>query len=482
MTVSEPRIYRFGPFRFDARSGEIRSDRGVERLAPKPARTLTLLLEHAGRLVERETFQEALWPDTVVEFDKGLNFCIREVRNALGDRASDPTWVETLPRRGYRFIASVEVVDPEEGKAGGTGDSGGSPSWARRGVGILTGVAAMVLVTLTALPDGGWDRGETDRRARDLGEMGGYLLTRGEGEDVRRSVDFFRRAIAADPGYGRAYSGLGNAYLLLSRRDEGMEALRRSLELDPELWPAHLSLAFQLAYVDYRLDAAGPHFRRALELAPEEVVVHHTVAWYEAVRGDLDSATGHMGRALELDPVSPRVNGDVGRLSYLAGRHEEAVAQCRVTGELIPDALRPGDCAVQALVEKGALEEARAVARETMEVQGAGPERLAALADPDPTEGLGAYWRWAGTRIGELAREGEDSHVHAAAAWARIGEADRAFAALENAYRVRCPILPQIPLDPALAPLRGDPRFTALLRRMGLSPARGRPVTSRNGD
>lgn len=456
-------IFRFPGFTFDTASGELSSEGGVARLAPQPAHVLRILLENAGELVPREYLKDCIWPDTIVEFDKGLNFCVREVRAALGDEAAAPTFIETLPRRGYRFIQDVEVDAP-------AAEYSPAPTRPSRRSIRLTLMSAAVVIPLVgiALVTGSGDAREPDPRAREAGEMGGYLLKRGEGDDVRRSVDFFREAIGLDPGYARAHAGLGAAYLRLSRPEEGKAALRRSLELDPSQWLPHLQLAQRAMYTEYAIDEAERHYAAALSLAPEEVVVQHTYAWMLAATGDLDQALRHMRKALTLDPVSPRVNGDVGRLFYLAGRHDEAVQQCRRTLRLIPEVLRSRDCIVHALVDTGALEVARSEALLAMSEHGAPPDVLARARAAPAEEGLDTYWRWVAGVIDGLADRGEDSHVHAAAAWARAGDADRAMEALEEAYAVRCPILLQIHLDPALTTLAGDPRFQALVGRLNL--------------
>jgi DNA-binding winged helix-turn-helix (wHTH) protein len=103
-------LYRFGRFIFDAMSGELSTSdatQPVTRLQPQVAALLTLLLEKPGTVVTRAELKTRLWPDTTVDFDDGLNFAVRQLRLALGDDASAPTFVETLPRRGYRFIAPV---------------------------------------------------------------------------------------------------------------------------------------------------------------------------------------------------------------------------------------------------------------------------------------------------------------------------------------------------------------------------------------
>jgi TolB-like protein/DNA-binding winged helix-turn-helix (wHTH) protein/Tfp pilus assembly protein PilF len=102
----------FGPFELDLRSGELRRDGIAVRLQPQPFRVLAMLVERPGDLVTREELKKALWgEDTYVDFERGLNFCINQVRAALGDSAAAPRFVQTLPRRGYRFIAGVATED-----------------------------------------------------------------------------------------------------------------------------------------------------------------------------------------------------------------------------------------------------------------------------------------------------------------------------------------------------------------------------------
>jgi TolB-like protein/DNA-binding winged helix-turn-helix (wHTH) protein/Tfp pilus assembly protein PilF len=109
---------RFGPYALDARSGELRRDGEVVSLAPQPFRLLLALASRPGELVTREELRREVWGDaTFVDFERGLNFCVLQVRTALGDDAKNPAYVETLPRRGYRFVAPVEILRPPPGRA-----------------------------------------------------------------------------------------------------------------------------------------------------------------------------------------------------------------------------------------------------------------------------------------------------------------------------------------------------------------------------
>src|SRR5215510_9745825 len=108
-STARTRKVRFGPFDVDLRSGELRKHGIRLKLQDQPFQLLALLLERPGDLVTREELRQKLWPaDTFVDFDTGLNNAVKKLRDALGDSAEQPRYVETLPRRGYRFIAHVE--------------------------------------------------------------------------------------------------------------------------------------------------------------------------------------------------------------------------------------------------------------------------------------------------------------------------------------------------------------------------------------
>lgn len=105
-----PRLLRFGQFELDPRTSEIYKEGKRIKLQEQPCKVLALLIERPGELVSREELQKKLWPnDTFVDFDHGVNIAINKLRDALGDSAEDPQFIETLPRRGYRFIAPVSV-------------------------------------------------------------------------------------------------------------------------------------------------------------------------------------------------------------------------------------------------------------------------------------------------------------------------------------------------------------------------------------
>jgi TolB-like protein/DNA-binding winged helix-turn-helix (wHTH) protein/Tfp pilus assembly protein PilF len=125
--ASEDSAIRFGGFELALKSGELRKDGVQVKLQNQPFRVLVFLASHAGELVTREELRQQIWQaDTFVDFEHGLNFCIKQIRTALGDSAQSPVYIETLPRRGYRFIAPVTT--PDEDRASGAGAGASEPT------------------------------------------------------------------------------------------------------------------------------------------------------------------------------------------------------------------------------------------------------------------------------------------------------------------------------------------------------------------
>ena len=107
----QPAVRRFGSFELDLDAGRLLKNHRAVRIQPQPYKLLCVLTNNPGALVTREEIHAALWPgDTFVDFEQGVNFAIKQVRDALGDRADDSLYVQTVPKRGYRFIAPLDAT------------------------------------------------------------------------------------------------------------------------------------------------------------------------------------------------------------------------------------------------------------------------------------------------------------------------------------------------------------------------------------
>ncbi|MGE5325835.1 MAG: winged helix-turn-helix domain-containing protein, partial [Deltaproteobacteria bacterium] len=137
---SNSKVIRFGVFEADLRAGELRKEGLRIKLQEKPFQLLAALLERPGEVVSREELREKLWPgDTFVDFDHGINIAVNKLREALGDAAESARYVETLARRGYRFIGAVDAVVSSNGQVGAIADSSAStPSPLPANVGHLS--------------------------------------------------------------------------------------------------------------------------------------------------------------------------------------------------------------------------------------------------------------------------------------------------------------------------------------------------------
>jgi cholera toxin transcriptional activator len=141
---NQPRLFRFGVFELDSVTGELRKEgKSRPRIRDQALQILIMLLEKSEDLVSRDELRERLWPaDTFVDFDHGLNTAINQVRSALGDSAANPKFIQTLPRRGYRFIAPVQVLARENAGGGGAENRDKVIDGSQQGAAALTGATA----------------------------------------------------------------------------------------------------------------------------------------------------------------------------------------------------------------------------------------------------------------------------------------------------------------------------------------------------
>jgi DNA-binding winged helix-turn-helix (wHTH) protein/TolB-like protein len=144
-TRMNPGFYRFGQFQFDGETLELRRQGAIVHLQTQPARVLACLIQNSDRTVTREELRAAIWGnETFVDFERGLNFCISQIRSALGDDSARPIYIQTLPKRGYQFIAPVEFVSSEIDSPERQVQISATPTANRRGW-LIAGVAAIVL-------------------------------------------------------------------------------------------------------------------------------------------------------------------------------------------------------------------------------------------------------------------------------------------------------------------------------------------------
>jgi TolB-like protein/DNA-binding winged helix-turn-helix (wHTH) protein/Tfp pilus assembly protein PilF len=616
----------------DLSSGELRRDGARVKLQDQPFRLLVLLLERAGEVVTREDLRTELWPaDTFVDFDHSLNTAVRKLRDALGDSADAPSYIETLARRGYRFLAPVREREPaalppvppaaeapppptppartrsipprvavlaarlgaavlvaywvsaRPGRArpgrratlavlpfdnlSGEADqeylsdglteemitqlarldperlrvTARSSTWkykrAERDIPRLrqelgadyvlegslrrAGERVRVTVQLVQAADQTHIWAETyEREMRDVLVLesevaravaraiavtlapdaearlaharpvrpeayqdylrGRYFFNRRTEVGLRQALRYFQQAVAADPGYAPAYSGLADCYASLGASStvgglppreampEAKAAALKALEIDGTLAEAHASLAFVHLLYDWDFSASEKEFKRALELDPDYTAAHHWYSHCLLPLGRKEESLRESRRALELEPLNLVVNVHLGWHYFYSRQYDLAIEQYRRTLELEPAFPQAQRYAAWAFLEKGRHEDAIAALRAASNALGRDPEVEAELGHALAVAGRRAEAKAVLDDLGRPSPEGYVSPYSLALVHAGLGDRDQALAWLDKAYADRSDYMVYLGLEPMLDPLRSDPRFAALVRRVGL--------------
>jgi serine/threonine-protein kinase len=307
---------------------------------------------------------------------------------------------------------------------------------------------------------------------------GRYVWLQRNMDSFRQAREYFQQAIALDPNYAQAYAGLADAYQFLGAFDprnskenyeKARNACQRALELDPTLAEAHASAGLVAMNYDWDWPVAERELRRAIALDPNNALFYDWLAEYLMAVGKTDESLGNMERARDLDPDSVLMNSDFGKLLFFARRYDEAEKQLKATIRMDPDYKPAHWFLAVTYVMKRRFDDAIAESNFPEKTSG-GPltgER-----------GLSAYVYAMAGRKREAEQVLEKIKKHLAAendvptmlAYIGLGEKDRALACLERDYENHYTTLISLKNNSVYDPLRSDPRFTDLMRRVHLSP------------
>ncbi len=312
----------------------------------------------------------------------------------------------------------------------------------------------------------------TNPEAYRLYLQGRFYWNKREEKDFRKAVEYFSQAIALDPKYALAYAGLADSYALLSTFGfmppaEGVPRARefanRALLLDGSMAEPHTTLAYLSLTYDYDFAAAEPEFRRAIELNPNYATAHQWFGEMLLNAGRFDEAAPEYRRALELEPLSLPINWDFGRFLYMSRRYDESIAQHKKTIELDPGFARAHRTLAEVYRVKG--DYANAVEERAKVLDLMGQTQNAALVRATfSRDGWLGFLRLV-TAENSALKDINNNWV-LAKAYVDLGDKDKAFAELNKAYEVRLSSLCWLKIEPQMDPLRSDPRYTDLLRKM----------------
>src|SRR6266581_4689432 len=603
MTEQSNHVFEFGPYRLD--SGErllLRGDEVVP-LTPKAFEMLLVLVENSGHVLTKEELMKRVWPDTIVE-EANLSHNIYKLREALAEGRDGEKYIETVPRRGYRFVAKVtqvkdhgpDLIVEEHSRAHIIVEEDDTPQvietsaaisparelpsqiQARRasitnpGVMIAAGIILIGLIvgsiyfwrakashpsvngaglrSIAVLPftplvandrdeslemgmadalitklsnvreiivrptsavlsyanspkdplAAGREQqvvralvlqltGEEQRRlfkrytqnveAYNLYLKGRFFWNKFDEEGLRKAIDYFNQAIAIDPDYALAYTGLAAAYNVQGAIGivppaqiwpKAKAAAEKAIALDDALANSHQALGGLKLMYEWDWPGAVRELRRAIELDPNEAGPHEMYAYYFEVTGQLDKALPEIRRAQELAPLSMIINTDVAVALYYQGNYEDAISVSRKTEEMDPHfSPTPLFVLAQFYEQMGESDQAIAECQKALSVFGRNPAILSVLGYVYAVSGRRSEAQNIVAEIESLWKRRYFSPVDVALVHAGLGNKDEAFAWLTKAYESRDPQLIWIKVEPELEGLHSDPRFAELLRRVGLS-------------
>jgi TolB-like protein/Tfp pilus assembly protein PilF len=580
-SISSKTVVRFGPFEADSRAGELRKHGVKLKLVGQPFEVLAMLLERPGQLVTREELRARLWPtDTFVDFDHGLNAAVNKLRDALNDSADKPNYVETLPRRGYRFISAVGLHDsqnllgewsspriqslvvlPLENLSNDPEQEYFADGMTDQLITNLAQISALKVISRTsamrykgtkkslpeiarelhvnAVVEGAvmWVGGRVrisaqlieaptdyhlwaasyERDLRDVLSMqeevtraiaseirvnlsaqeqerlastrpidpeayrfylkGRYYWNKRSLEGFQKAIEYFQQATAKDPAYALAYVGLADTYTYFSFFDvvpprEAMPnakaAAARALEIDDSLGEAHVSLGYVSYMYDWDWPAAGKHFEQALTLNPAYSTAHTFYPFYLSSLGRSEEALAVAKGSLDLDPASPAVNHSLAVQFYFARQFDQAIEQAHKTLELDPNFAISYELLGEVYVSRGMYREGLSELEEYSSLSRGRAMSLALLGYAHARLGERSQALRMLEQLEAASKERYTPAFSFAVVYAGLGEKDQAFAWLEKAYGERTSRLGYLKVEPLWDPLRSDPRFADLVRRIGL--------------
>jgi DNA-binding winged helix-turn-helix (wHTH) protein/Tfp pilus assembly protein PilF len=392
MSNSVHHFYEFGPYRLDVANRLLLREGETLPLTPKAVETLLALIEHGGEVIRKDDLMKLVWPDHVVE-EGNLTQNIYLLRKALSNGSDGQKYIETIPRRGYRFVgevratqdegngnaekrrldkngsltsssfhhsapASLDTVSPDAKRS----EASSLPRRRRLNILILTCAAALITsATLFYLAISGRQK-TTEALALKLNSAGQkppteqpngnteayqaylkgrYYWNKQTAPALEEAIKYFEQALSYDPDYAPAYAGLADAYSVLgshydtleqSQSDampKAKEAALHALKLNDLSAEAHTALGVVKQRYDWDWSGAEREFKRAIELNPNYAYAHQAYALHLAGMGQLDTAKTEIKRALELDPQSLSINRDLGRIFYFAREYDQAIEQFR---------------------------------------------------------------------------------------------------------------------------------------------------------
>ena len=419
---------QFGDFELDAERFELR--RGMDRIKLEriPMELLIMLARSGGRLVQREEVVRAIWGEGhFLEIDSAINTAVRKLRRVLGDDAKRPAFIETVPGKGYRFLAKNHI--------------GGPP-----------------------------------QEAMALYQRGLHFWNRKTPDSYLEAIRLYQKSIDADPSQALPYLGLAKTWIMFGIHGlqnphevypRARAAAAKALEIDPRLAEAHTSMGDIAKGYDWDWVAAEKNYLRALEIDPRCAVAHQWYANLLSIMGRHQEALRHATEAQMLDPLSVGPAGFVAFTLLRAARYREALRQSQSALTLEPNSPIANWFAGQVLTALKRFGEAESAFFSAAANSRGASMYLAALGFIYGVSGKAAQAEGILGKLEQLAAERYVSPLDQAIVCIALERTDAAFEYLSAALDQRVMRMTELAM-PMFQRLRGDARYREITGRVGL--------------
>ncbi len=430
------------------------------------------LINNLSRLPELRVMARS----TVFRFKGSKEFDVQKVGRDLNVRA---VLLGRVLQRGDTLIVGTELVDV------GSGSQLWGEQYNRKFSDILAVQEAIAReisdkLRLKLTPEEKRrlaKRYTENTQAYQLYLQGRYYWNKRTEEAFTRAIEYFQQAIEKDPNYALAHAGLADCYALpglplppSERMTRAKAAATRALGIDDSIAEAHTSLAYVKHRYDWDFPAAEWEFKRAIQLNPNYATAHQWYAFYLATMGRVDEAIAEARLALQLDPLSLVMNSALGRIYHFARQYDKASEQFRKTLEMDSNFAAAHFDLAQTYVVTGRFAEAIAEYQKALAITGRNPSLVSQLGYIYARAGQKAEAMKILNDLKERSRQAYVPLSDFAFIYMGLGDKDQAFARLNQAYEARENPLVFLKAEPSFDPLRSDPRFHDLLRRIGLPP------------
>ena len=451
-----------------------------------PTESLAVLpLENLSGDPDQEYFAEGMTDELILELAKIGALDVTSRRSVMQFKDTDipiPDIAEALDvdavvegsirRSGDRVRIIIQLIQPHPERHLWT------DSFERESRDILAlqaevarAIAAEIKITLTAREESLFaGRGAVDPKAHDAYLRGNIAFSRALAEGWNLAIHYYEQAIETDPGYAQAHAALGHTLAILPVFGGGApheiyprarNEAQAAIEMDDTIPRAHIALGLVELWYDWDWEVAEREFQRAIELEPGSAETRYSNGNYLVWMGRIEEGVTEGRHALELDPLSPMTISMLGMMLYFARRYDEAIETLRSALEKEPAYGQAYLWLTYIYVKREQYEEALEALQKIRELEG-------------PTDAYGFYHSYVHASMGNRdeamrtlgSAEPPRDPWSRAVVLAALGDSEEAIQLLEKAYDARSPILAAAKVDPRLDPVRDDPRFQDLLRRM----------------